>query len=309
MSTVIFSESKFMTVSTIPKNITDNFMDKILEYGPDNLSWHALIHAQIKFNSRANNQNQIWYDLLPVYIGLPDWIEFENEIKEHNLKYLRVPVGFLCDLLECSKHPVGITLTYPNDTAKSLQLLHTTTDVFKEAVYIVDAKTQSEFYKNFYKEKYQDDFNLNPCRHVFRKKQLVVDELHILKYEGYRVRDFFVALEYFFSISEGAPGFYEYWYGDVEEYPGHKEELIDYYRGLDLQKLYDRACVVFEDFDDDYYCMHHFQVVATLAYLENKERVFPYEDCEEEVERCSIHYLLEILARSPIYPEEEVDDE
>ena len=133
-----------------------------------------------------------------------------------------------------------------------------------------------------------------------------MDELHILKYEGYRVRDFFVALEYFFSISEGAPGFYEYWYGDVEEYPGHKQELIDYYRGLDLQKLYDRACVVFEDFDDDYYCMHHFQVVATLAYLENKERVFPYEDCEEEVERCSIHFLIEILARSPIYPEEEL---
>ena len=76
-----------------------------------------------------------------------------------------------------------------------------------------------------------------------------------------------------------------------------------------MRVLYDRACVVLEDFDDDYYSMHHSQVAATSAYLENKERVFPYEDCEEEVERCSIHYLLEILARSPIYPEEEVDDE
>ena len=67
MNTVIFSESKFMTVSTIPKNITDDFMDKILEYGHDNLSWHALIHAQIKFNSRANNQNQIWYPEAQVF--------------------------------------------------------------------------------------------------------------------------------------------------------------------------------------------------------------------------------------------------
>ena len=62
---------------------------------------------------------------------------------------------------------------------------------------------------------------------------------------------------------------------------------------------------MFEDFDDDYLCIHHFQIVATLAYLDNKERVFPDEDPEEELERCSIHYLLEILARSPIYEEEE----
>ena len=307
MSTIIFSESKFMNVSTIPKKITEDFKDKIFEYGPDDICWPALLHAQIRYNNRADTQNQIWYDLLPVYIGLPDWLEFEDQIKEHDLKYLRVPVGFLCDLLECTKQPMGITLTYPSDAGQSLRLLHTTTDEFKEAVCVVDLKTQVDMFKNIYKEKYQEDFTLNPCENVWGKKQLVVDQLHIQKYEGYRIRDFFIALEFCFSISEGIPGFYENWYGDVEEYPGHKKKLIKYYKAPDLQKFYDLSCEMFEDFDDDYLCIHHFQIVATLAYLDNKERVFPDEDPEEELERCSIHYLLEILARSPIYEEE--DDE
>ena len=51
-----------------------------------------------------------------------------------------------------------------------------------------------------------------------------------------------------------------------------------------------------------------FFIIFTLI-LYHYYPIFPDEDPEEELERCSIHYLLEILARSPIYPEEEVDDD
>lgn len=306
MSEIILLESKFKNPSRIPKNITDTFIDEIIEYGPSILGWSSLLHAQIKYNNRSKTQKQIWYDLLPVYLGLPNWIEFEAQIQEHKLQHLRVPAGFLCDLFECTKQPMGITLSFPNEDGESLRLLHTSTDKLKVAVEAVDSKNQVDLNENVSKTNDRQDCTINPSDNVWDKKQLVIDELRSINHDDFMNADFFVALEFCFSISEGIPGFQEEWYGHIEQTAVQKQKLMDHYKSTDLQGFYELSCAMFEDFEDDYFSIRHFQLVATLAYLNFKERVIPDEDSEDkEFERCSIHYLLEILARSPIYEDEE----
>jgi hypothetical protein len=85
---------------------------------------------------------------LIIYILYLYWIEFETQIQEHKLQHLRVPAGFLCDLFECTKQPMGITLSFPNEDGESLRLLHTSTDKLKVAVEAVDSQTQIDLNEN-----------------------------------------------------------------------------------------------------------------------------------------------------------------
>ena len=83
------------------EQITDDFIETLYDFAPKNVFYWTLKFAKLRFNQRLQKNEQGWFDLLQVYVGLPDWIMTEAQLEEEKATYLKVPFGLCNYFLFC----------------------------------------------------------------------------------------------------------------------------------------------------------------------------------------------------------------
>lgn len=227
--------------------ITDEFLKKVSFLHSDLVSPLQLKMAQHRFNARLIEDEQIWWDNLIIYFGLPTHEILEASLKQDEKYALKVPFGFLVDMLKSSNLNPSIAVPYRSDWGGGraiIQLCHTDVDTFY--TYTLAQEDNVDKGEGIFEDYSEEEngetleslaFKLieRPEENAIQKKTLVVSEILDWKdsLRGFKVLmgtlDAFIALrdqEVTFADLEGVEGVNDQ---DPEEHPIAEFGLEDLY--------------------------------------------------------------------------------
>ena len=163
------------------EQITDEFIETLYDFAPKNVFYWTLKFAKLRFNQRLQKNEQGWFDLLKVYVGLPDWIITESQIEAEKASHLKVPFGLINDINEISDNDFNIAVPFQvtnSNTGEAYNSLH---HVMAKNFALRSYETDSDILNRSGDfedtEDQYDELIANELDNVWRKKQIIVQSL------------------------------------------------------------------------------------------------------------------------------------
>ena len=130
MSTIHYLDKPFKKALNLDK-VTDLLIEILYDFLPAIFSFWSLKVAQSRFNERQSETHPSWLDKLQVYVGLPDWVITEEQMRSEEVNHIKCPFGLLQSITESTES--GINCAIPFSKTDSLTgerytvLFHTNT--------------------------------------------------------------------------------------------------------------------------------------------------------------------------------------
>ena len=228
--------------------ISNEVITELLKLSHNNVKWVHLYYAQQTFNYRQLNDKRSWLDLILVYVGLPDWIETQDELKAYDLPYVEVPMGLLDDLFDSSSIEMNFAIPYQGKIRKvgKLHNLLAHTDVLT----FINRSTNlnSDIYKTKgifeSKHHYYEKYLLNVEENCEEKKLFVIDLIREDKAEEEAGELFWTAMSYAYGLSIGRNELLDFFKTKYSTSLS-KEEAEAYFSHLTIDEFYKWSCNYF----------------------------------------------------------------
>ena len=189
------------------EQITDEFIETLYDFAPKNVFYWTLKFAKLRFNQRLQKNEQGWFDLLKVYVGLPDWIITESQIEAEKASHLKVPFGLINDINEISDNDFNIAVPFQvtnSNTGEAYNSLH---HVMAKNFALRSYKTDSDILNRSGDfedtEDQYDELIANELDNVWRKKQIIVQSLRDENFSNERVEILYTCLTTCMGLAEG----------------------------------------------------------------------------------------------------------
>jgi hypothetical protein len=282
----------FKAEPIVDEKITDELIESLYDFAPRNVFYWTLKFAKLKFNQRHRNNEQGWFDLLHVYVGLPDWIITEAQIEAEKAAHLKVPFGLINDISEISDNDFTISVPIQltnSDTGEAYNsLYHAKAKYFALRCYEIESDIIN---KNGDFEDMEDQFDTlieHELDNVWRKKQVIVQILKDDDFQNERIETLYTCLNTCMGLAEGNKELIEA-FTDIQD-AGEigPEEARKIYSNLTIEEFFEWGSDHFGL--DDYYTDADTLVDNVKYHMECDERMLivnePYK------------FITQIIARS-----------
>ena len=274
------------------EQITDEFIETLYDFAPKNVFYWTLKFAKLRFNQRLQKNEQGWFDLLKVYVGLPNWIITESQIEAEKASHLKVPFGLINDINEISDNDFNIAVPFQvtnSNTGEAYNSLH---HVMAKSFALRSYETDSDIlnrsgdFENM--EDQYDELIANELDNVWRKKQIIVQSLRDENFSDERVEILYTCLTTCMGLAEGNKELIEEFTDiqDVSEIGPKEARRI--YSNLTIEEFFEWGSDHFGL--DDYYLDADTLVDNVKYHMECDERMLivnePYK------------FITQIIARS-----------